>query len=283
MNKKLLTFYGLKFNPFGPDVPTESLYVPPTVNNFIWRVEHLAREGGFALIMGGAGQGKSVDLRLLVHRLSDMVDVKVGIINRPQSNLADFYREMGDLFGVQLTPNNRWNGTKLLRKRWQEHIEKALFRPLLVIDESQEMQSAVFTELRLLCSTRLDSKLLLTVVFAGDDRLQNKFRSEELLHLSSRIRTRLTLTPANPGELLACLQHLLKEAGNSKLMTLELQQTLCEHAAGNYRVLMTMAGELLTAALQRELPHLDEKLYFEIFAIPNPPSKSPNGRKRKRK
>ena len=45
--------YGLKWNPFTPEVPTEALYVPPKVENFCWRIEqaHL-REGGFALIHG---------------------------------------------------------------------------------------------------------------------------------------------------------------------------------------------------------------------------------------
>ncbi len=53
MNSKLLALYGLKFNPFTPEVPTEALYVPAKIENFCWRIEqaHL-REGGFALIHG---------------------------------------------------------------------------------------------------------------------------------------------------------------------------------------------------------------------------------------
>ena len=56
MNQKLLAMYGLKWNPFTPEVPTEALYVPPKVENFCWRIEqaHL-REGGFALIHGDPG------------------------------------------------------------------------------------------------------------------------------------------------------------------------------------------------------------------------------------
>ena len=51
-------------------------------------------------------------------------------------------------------------------------------------------------------------------------------------------------------------------------MTTQLRHTLCDHAAGNYRILTTMAAELLAAAAQRELPQLDEKLYLEVFAPP---------------
>jgi len=59
---------------------------------------------------------------------------------------------------------------------------------------------------------------------------------------------------------------LLAGAGNASLMTPPLCQTLCDHAAGNYRILTTMAAELLAAAAQRDLPVLDEKLYLDVFA-----------------
>ena len=45
--------------------------------------------------------------------------------------------------------------------------------------------------------------------------------------------------------------------------------TLCDHAAGNYRILTTMAAELLAVGAQRELPQLDEKLYLDVFAQPD--------------
>ena len=79
--KKLLALYGLKWNPFAPDVPAEALQLSPRIDSFCWRVEQL----------------------------------------------ADFYREMGELFGVELHPHNRYNGAKLLRARWQAHIDRRSF------------------------------------------------------------------------------------------------------------------------------------------------------------
>jgi hypothetical protein len=70
----------------------------------------------------------------------------------------------------------------------------------------------------------------------------------------------------------ATLEHLLHSAGNASLMSEPLRQTLCDHAAGNYRILTTMAAELLAAASQRDLPQLDEKLYLEVFAPPKTPA-----------
>jgi general secretion pathway protein A len=261
--------YGLKWNPFAPEVPVEAFYVGARLDSFCWRVEQLVGEGGFALVTGLSGLGKSVTLRILAERLSGLRDVQLGVLSRPQAGLHDFYRELGELFGVQLQPHNRWGGAKALRERWQAHIDASLCRPVLIIDEGQEMQLAVLNELRLLCSARLDSHLLLTVVLAGDQRLIERFRSEELLPLGSRMRVRLSLERATPEELRELIQHAIAKAGAPKLMTAELVATLCDHAQGNLRALMNMAGELLASAAQREASQIDEQLFFETFAAPS--------------
>ena len=125
---------------------------------------------------------------------------------------------MGDLFGVELKPHNRWGGFKLLRERWLAHLEGTLLRPVLLIDEAQEMQPAVLNELRLLSSMQFDSRILITVILAGDGRLTTKLRRDELLPLGSRIRTRLNMEYASRDELMACLKHLQAAAGNASLM-----------------------------------------------------------------
>ena len=282
MNKKLLSLFGLKWNPFSPDIPTEALLMAPRLESFCWRVENLAREGGFALVTGEPGIGKSASLRILLERLSAQRDFRVGVLSRPQAGLADFYRELGDLFSVDLQPHNRWAGSKLLRGKWQGHIDASLFRPVLLIDEAQEMVPCVLNELRLLCSSQMDSQLLLTTVLAGDRRLLEKLRSDDLLPLASRMRVRLSLERATPDELEECLRHALAKAGAPKLMTSELVTALCEHAAGNLRAMMMMADEMLAAGAQREVKQLDEKLYLELFAVPAAPVplKAAAGRRR---
>ena len=60
---------------------------------------------------------------------------------------------------------------------------------MLLIDEAQEMTPEVLSELRILSSADFDSTALLTIVLAGDGRLFELLRHEDLIPLGTRIRT----------------------------------------------------------------------------------------------
>ncbi len=271
--KKLLSLWGLKWNPFSPELPSEGLLVTAKIESFAWRVEQLVQEGGFALITGESGTGKSVALRIVAERLSTLRDVVVGVLERPQSKTADFYRELGDVFSVKLSPSNRYGGFKALRERWKVHVASSRIKPVLLVDEAQEMAPDVLSELRILSSADFDATSLLTVVLSGDVRLPELLRHQDLIPLGTRIRTRLTMEPASREELSELLSHSLSKAGNASLMTAELMDALVDHSAGNYRLLMTMSGELLAYGMAHEVGQLDEKFYLELFHPKRSPSK----------
>jgi len=265
-NKTLLNLFGLKWNPFLSNIPIEAFWRPPGIESFFFRIENLVKEGGFALICGEPGLGKSKNLQLLVERLAPMGDVIVAVMERPQSSLADFYREMGALFEINLSPANRYGGFKSLRTRWREHFKTTLLKPVLLVDEAQEMVTSCLNELRLLGSANFDSQCLLTTILCGDNRLSERFRSLSLVSLGSRIQVRRHIEPYSKEVLLDYLQHAIDTAGAPGLMTKGLMQTLAEHAGGYLRVLNSMSNELLLEGAQRELSQLDEKLFLSVYS-----------------
>ena len=166
---------------------------------------------------------------------------------------------------MTLTASNRWGGAKLLRQGWRNIIESSLYRPVLLIDEGQSISPAVLNELRLLASEDLDSRLILTVVLAGDDRLVKKLQTEELLPVTSRIRCRLRCGPMEVQQLREGLKHHMEMAGNPNLMTSDVINSLCEQAGGNFRTLMVSANELLDYALRKELDLIDDQVFFSVI------------------
>lgn len=281
MNRELHALFGLKWNPFLPGVPANSLHRDARLQSFLERMELLSEVGGYALVTGPVGSGKSSALRILADHLSDLPDLVTVILTRPQCSVNDFYRELGDLFGIELNPCNRWGGAKRLRARWLEHLEQSGKRAVVLIDEAQEVQAPVLHELRLLASYELDSCHLLTVVLAGDERLTERLRTPDLAPVGSRIRLRLTLGTRNTEELNALLEHTLAEAGVQKLLLPTVREALVGHAAGNPRVLMHMAADLLDAAVHKEVEQIDEQLFFETFEPANP-TREKRGKSRSR-
>lgn len=263
--KKLLALLGLKYDPFLNDVPPEALCTRAALDHFLWRSENLVMDGGIATITGEPGLGKSSTLRLLNERLRGIREIEVVRIDRPQSGVTDFYRELGDLFNVGLKVSNRYGSFQTLRSKWRNHINSTLLRPVILIDEAQYAQDAVLSELRLLLSDQFDSRRILAVFLSGDNRLHERMKGGDLLPLASRVRIKLALTSLDEDEMQKMLEHAITQAGNSRLMTPGVMATIIAHSGGNPRTMMNTAHELLSFAVSQEKNTIDEKLYMEVY------------------
>ena len=116
-----------------------------------------------SLVAGDSGFGKRDALRLRSEHSDSLRDQRVGILTRPQAKMAELYRELGHPFSVALSPSNRWHSSKSLREKWLAHTEAVVYRPVLIIDQAQEMNSLVLSELRLLASADMHSRSILTI------------------------------------------------------------------------------------------------------------------------
>lgn len=274
---RIHTVYGLKWNPFSPDVPVEGLYTPPKLDDFFWRLEHLVLDGGFSAITGDLGIGKSAALRLLKGRLEGVPELCVQVLQRPRSSLRDFYRELADLFAVDINTANRYASFDRIRDQWLAGIKRTLFRSVLIIDEAQSACDDLLSELRFLTSTNLDSRCILAVVLLGDDRLFKKLATPELAPLESRLHVRHTVEPWSTADLIAMLKARLHAAGGPHIMAEAVITAVASHCFGNPRTMLAQCNELLLAAAQRDAPVIDEQLFFDVLK-PTSPRKPRGGR-----
>ena len=148
----------------------------------------------------------------------------VGVLERPQSRPADFYRELGDIFSVKLSPSNRWGGFKALRERWRAHVASSRIKPVLLVDEAQEMsrggpqRTADSLQRRLRRHVAVDGGALRAMADSW-----NGCGIRTWSRWGRRIRTRLATEAASREELSELLSHALAKAGNATLMTAELR------------------------------------------------------------
>jgi len=154
MNKTLLALYGPQMESLRPRrAGQRPACLAPRIDSFRRDgVSHLAAEGrAFALVTGrGPAPANRPTLRILADHLAGPSATSRSLHDQPgpQANIADFYREMGDLFGVELQPpqpmgRNPGPPSSAGRK----HIDGARSPgPILIVDEAQEIQPSVLSE-----------------------------------------------------------------------------------------------------------------------------------------
>jgi hypothetical protein len=97
----------------------------------------------------------------LANRLATQRDVSVGLLSHDTSNIADFYREMGDIFGVTLRPHNRWGGFKVLCERWVavpmwlEDADNELSDQFRLILDELRVELVALDQMIVSCDTRI--------------------------------------------------------------------------------------------------------------------------------
>lgn len=260
----ILALFGLRWNPFLPDVPPEALYKTKQVADFCWRVEHIVLDGGFALITGDPGVGKSTALRIVAGHLNAIPELSVKSLSLAKCGLRDFYRELAHLYEIDIAVSNRFGSFTKLRERWLAQVRNKFFRPVIIIDEAQEMNPDVLLELRILGSTDFDSRCILGIVLAGDRRLTEKLNTPALLPLLSRVRAQLLVEEATNTDLAEILRNALEQANAPDLMTPGLRKALVDNSMGNPRAMMHLANDILAVAAQRGEKQLTEEIFFEL-------------------
>ena len=139
MTKKLLALYGLKWNSIRARCAGRGVArVVRRIRrrSFCWRAEQLVGEGGFALVTGAPGTGKSVTLRILAERLGAAPDDQrsSGILteaaSRPSGLLSMRWATCSASNSVPPTAGAGAQEVVARFNRWQTHIDAALSRPV---------------------------------------------------------------------------------------------------------------------------------------------------------
>ncbi len=206
-------FYGFKEAPFS---------IAPNPRYLFMGVQHqealahllysLETRGGFVLLTGEVGTGKTTVTRCFLEKIPE--DTEVAYILHPKMSAQELLASICDELDI------RYVQTKFTTKNYIDVIQRRLLetyahgkRTFLVIDEAQNLSDDVLEQVRLLTNLETAETKLLQIILIGQPELKDVFERESLRQLNQRITARFHLSHLAPEEVPAYVKHRLRIAG----------------------------------------------------------------------
>ncbi|GAA4358127.1 ExeA family protein [Kangiella marina] len=206
-------FFGLKSTPFTIAPDPRFLFMSERHRDALAHLLYgIGSGGGFVMLTGEVGTGKTTVCRCLLEQLSS--DVRLAYILNPKLNAIELMATMCDELGIHYQEGEQSLKafTDRLRDYLLENHEKGL-KTVLMIDEAQNLSVEVMEQIRLLTNLETNDKKLLQIILIGQPELQELLAKKELRQLAQRITARYHLRPLNLNETASYIEHRLRIAG----------------------------------------------------------------------
>jgi type II secretory pathway predicted ATPase ExeA len=205
-------------------------------------------ERGFSgALIAPAGTGKTALLRRLLSELPE-ARFQVRTVKVCDLGKRDLCREIARTLG--LPPVGTYPGlVHKLQDRFEHESTHDGLRPVLVLDEAQDLRPEVLSMLRVLTSFQLDSRLVLSVVLSGQTPLRKLLEADDQLAVTRRLACTVTLRTLTREETADYVGHRLRIAGTtSSPFDQGALEALYDISHGNLRAIDALALESLSLA-----------------------------------
>jgi general secretion pathway protein A len=206
--------FGLKENPFSIAPDPRYLFLSEGHREALAHLEYGMRGdgGGFVLLTGEVGTGKTTVCRCLLEQVPD--DAEVAFILNPKVTVEELLATLCDELGIEYPEGNR--SIKVFVDRINQFLLYASGRgrkTVLIIEEAQNLGPDVLEQLRLLTNLETSRAKLLQIIMIGQPELREMLSQPELRQLSQRITARYHLGPLTEREIPSYVEHRLSVAG----------------------------------------------------------------------
>ncbi|MBE0501710.1 MAG: AAA family ATPase [Desulfuromonadales bacterium] len=258
------SFFNFKQKPFDLLPDPQFLYMSNTHRRAMNYLQYgFDERAGFILLTGDIGSGKTTLLRALMNRLDDRA-----VISRVFNTQIDPSQLLGLInmdFGLAVT---RLDKVKLI-KDLNDFLIGCYTRkekPLLIIDEAQNLSNETLEEIRLLSNLESGSEKLLQIIMVGQPELQAILNQKALTQLRQRLSVSCHLERLTLEETSNYFYHRLECAGNRAAITLpegafEQIDKLCN---GVPRLINILGDYLLLAAFSDQITEISDSFLHEL-------------------
>lgn len=206
------TFFGLTEPAFSIAVNPRYLYMSQQHKEALAHLLYGVAGGGFVMLTGEVGTGKTTIIRCLLEQMPDNTDI--AIVMNPMSNVPELLTticEELDAAYVKDEPSVKDLTDALHSFLLRNHSNGR--NTVLLIDEAQLLSAQALEQVRLLTNLETTTQKLLHIILVGQPELKALLSKPELRQLAQRITARFHLTPLTLNETQAYIRHRLKVAG----------------------------------------------------------------------
>jgi general secretion pathway protein A len=206
-------FFGFREAPFSIAPDPRYLYMSERHREALAHLLYgINSEGGFVLLTGEVGTGKTTVCRCLLEQVP--AEVEIAFVLNPRLSTSELLAGICDELRIAFPEGN--TSIKLFTDRinarlLENHARGA--KTVLIIDEAQNLDTEVLEQIRLLTNLETNERKLLQVILLGQPELREKLARPELRQLSQRITARYHLEPLTPAETEGYIRHRLATAG----------------------------------------------------------------------
>lgn len=226
----------------------------------------LGEGGGFVMLSGEVGTGKTTLCFGLLEQLHENVDV--ALILNPRLNALELLCTLCD--ELQIAYPEACDSPKPLIDRLNRFLldnHARGRRTVLVIDEAQNLSPEVLEQIRLLTNLETPTTKLLQIVLVGQPELPRLLSRRELRQVDQRITARYHLRPLSGAETRAYIAHRLAVGnGPSDLFTRPALRAVHRYARGIPRLINAICDRALLGAYARDLHRIDANIVREAAA-----------------
>ena len=211
-------YFGLKELPFSIAPDPRYLYMSEQHREALAHLVYgMNTDGGFVLLTGEVGTGKTTVCRCLLDQLPENIDI--AFILNPKLSVDELLASICDELRIQYPPGN--NSIKVFIDHINTYLLDAHARnrkTVLIIEEAQNLSTDVLEQIRLLTNLETNQQKLLHIIMLGQPELRDKLSRPELRQLSQRITARYHLGSLSRQETSEYVSHRLSVAGGHRTL-----------------------------------------------------------------
>jgi general secretion pathway protein A len=206
-------YFGLSEAPFSIAPDPRYLYMSRQHREALAHLIYgIGSNGGFILLTGEIGAGKTTVCRCLLEQMPEKTNV--ALLLNPKLEAIELLATICDELKIPYPEGG--TSIKSLVDRINEYLLEANaagYKTVVIIDESQNLDTRVLEQLRLLTNLETNQRKLLQIIMLGQPELLQILERPDMEQLTQRITARYHLHALTRDEVAEYIRHRLGVAG----------------------------------------------------------------------